>query len=131
QVKSAFQLYKDRTIEKSLDEYSEIATIPKAQIKDIAKKFTSYGKRAAGMAYRGPAMHVNGYYAQRLIASLNHLIGSYDWKGGNITTGANYDEFEGERYDLETVKEGKEPWGIPIGRNQAAYEDSSLFKKEG
>src|SRR5699024_2896957 len=62
---------------------------------------------------------------------MNHLIGSYDWKGGNITTGANYDEFEGERYDLETVKEGKEPWGIPIGRNQAAYEDSSLFKKEG
>ena len=130
-VKSAFQLYKDRTMEKSLDEYSEITTIPKAQIKDIAKKFTSYGKRAAVMAYRGPAMHVNGYYAQRLIASLNHLIGSYDWKGGNITTGANYDEFEGERYDLETVKEGKEPWGIPIGRNQAAYEDSSLFKKEG
>lgn len=130
QVKSAFQLYKERTMEKSIKEYSNITTIPIEQINQIAKKFTSYGKRASIMAYRGPAMHVNGYYTQRLIASLNHLIGSYDWKGGNITTGAFYAEFEG-RYDLETVPNGKVPWGIPTGRNQVKYEDTSVFEKEG
>lgn len=129
-VKSTFQLYKDRVMEKTIDEYSEITTIPKAQIKKIAKQFTSYGKRASIMAYRGPAMHTNGYYSQRLIAMLNHLIGSYDWKGGNITTGAFYAEFEG-KYDLDTVPDGKEPWGIPIGRNKVKYEDTSLFEKDG
>lgn len=129
-VKSTFQLYKERTMEKTLDEYSEITTIPKDQIVKLAKSFTSYGKRAAIMAYRGPAMHENGYYSQRLISILNHLIGSYDWKGGNITTGAFYQEFDG-RYDLLTVPDGREAWGIPTGRNQANYEASTLFEKDG
>ncbi|WP_019379177.1 molybdopterin-dependent oxidoreductase [Virgibacillus halodenitrificans] len=130
EVKSAFQLYKDRTMEKTLDEYSVITTIPKEQIIKVAKQFTSYGKRASIMSYRGPAMHVNGYYTQRLIASLNHLIGSYDWKGGNITTGAFYKEFEG-KYDLMTVPNGRKPWGIPTGRNQVKYEDTSVFERDG
>lgn len=129
-VKSAFQMYKERTMEKTVDEYSKISTIPKAQILKIAKQFTSYGKRAAIMAYRGPAMHANGYYNQRLIVNLNHLIGSYDWKGGNLTTGAFYDEFEG-KYDLDAVPDGKQPWGIPTGRNNVKYEDTSVFERDG
>lgn len=130
EVKSAFQLYKDRAMEKTLEEYSEITTIPIKQIKKVAKQFTSYGKRASILSYRGAAMHENGYYSTRLIAMLNHLIGSYDWKGGNITTGAFYAEFEG-KYDLETVPNARESWGIPIGRNQVKYEESSIFKEEG
>ncbi len=129
-VKSAFQLYKERVMEKSLDEYAEITTIDKAQIIKLAKQFTSYGKRAAVMAYRGPAMHTNGYYNQRLVAMLNHLIGNYDWKGGNITTGAFYKEFEG-RYDLTTVKDAKTAWGIPIGRFKVKYEKTTLFETDG
>ncbi|SEA92580.1 Molybdopterin oxidoreductase [Thalassobacillus cyri] len=129
-LKSSFQLYKDRVMEKTLDEYAEITTIDKQQIIKLAKTFTSYGKRAAIMAYRGPAMHVNGYYNQRAIAMLNHLIGSYDWKGGNITTGASYQEFTG-RYDLMTVPNGKKAWGIPTGRYQSKYENSTLFEKDG
>ncbi|WP_284139153.1 MULTISPECIES: molybdopterin-dependent oxidoreductase [unclassified Virgibacillus] len=129
-VKTAFQLYKERTMEQTIDEYAAITTLPKEQIVQLAKRFTSYGKRAAIMAYRGPAMHENGYYTQRLIAMLNHLIGSYDWKGGNITTGAFYKEFTG-KYDLLTVPNGKKAWGIPIGRYQSKYEASTLFAKDG
>ncbi|HLR69722.1 MAG TPA: molybdopterin-dependent oxidoreductase [Virgibacillus sp.] len=129
-VKSTFQMYKERTMEKTMDEYSEITTIPKKQIKQVAKQLTSNGKRSSILTYRGAAMHENGYYNQRLLAILNHLIGSYDWKGGNITTGAFYQEFEG-RYDLTTVPDGREAWGIPIGRNQVSYEDSSLFEQDG
>lgn len=130
QVKSTFQLYKERAFERTIDEYSEITTIPVEQIIQLARQFTSYGKRSAIMAYRGPAMHENGYYNQRLISILNHLIGSYDWKGGNITTGAFYQEWDG-RYDLLTVPNGRTPWGIRIGRNQAKYEASTLFEKDG
>ncbi|MEF2292745.1 molybdopterin-dependent oxidoreductase [Virgibacillus dokdonensis] len=129
-VKSAFQLYKERVMEKTLEEYVSITTIPKEQMVKLARSFTSYGKRSAVMAYRGPAMHENGYYNQRLIAILNHLIGSYDWKGGNITTGAFYKEFEG-KYDLLTVPNGRAPWGVRIARNQFKYEDSTLFEKDG
>lgn len=129
-VKTTFQLYKERTMGKTLKQYSEITTIPKEQIIKLARSFTSYGKRAAIMAYRGPAMHENGYYNQRLISILNHLIGSYDWKGGNITTGVFYREFEG-RYDSLNVPNGRKPWGITIGRNRFKYEDSSLFERDG
>src|SRR5699024_10318369 len=40
-VKSTFQMYKERTLEKTLDEYSEISAIPKKQIKQVAKQLTS------------------------------------------------------------------------------------------
>ncbi|WP_066174878.1 molybdopterin-dependent oxidoreductase [Bacillus marinisedimentorum] len=129
-VKSAFQLYKERVMERTLEEYAEITTIEKAQIVKLAKDFTSYGKRAAIMAYRGPAMHTNGYYSQRLVAMLNHLIGNYDWKGGNITTGASYKEFEG-RYDLKSVEKPNVAWGIPVGRYTSKYEKSTLFERDG
>lgn len=130
EVKSTFQMYKDRCFEKTLEEYSEITTISTQQMLELAREFTSYGKRAAIMAYRGPAMHANGYYNQRALVLLNHLIGSYDWKGGNITTGAFYQEFDG-RYDLKTVPNAKQAWGIPIGRNRTKYEGTSLFERDG
>ncbi|MCF6092484.1 molybdopterin-dependent oxidoreductase [Microaerobacter geothermalis] len=129
-VKSSFTLYKERVMEKSLEEYAAITQIDKSQIIKLAKEFTSYGKRAAITAYRGPAMHVNGYYSQRAIAILNHLIGNYDWKGGSLTTGAFYKEFEG-RYDLMSVPNANKAWGIPLARYKVKYEKTSLFKKDG
>lgn len=129
-VKSAFQLYKERVMEKTLEEYAEICGIDARQIAKVAKEYTSYGKRAAVIAYRGPAKHGNGFYSQRAIAVLNHLIGNYDWKGGNITTGAFYKEWEG-RYDLNAVPNANKAWGIPIGRYKVKYEKTTLFERDG
>lgn len=130
-VKSVFTLYRERVMEKTLEEYAAICGLPVKQIVDLAREWTAHGKRAGMMVYRGPAMHVNGYYNMRAINALNHLIGNHDWKGGSITTGAKYSDFNGPRYDLLKVPGGFKPWGVSLVRGAAAYEKSSLFQRDG
>lgn len=128
-VKSVFTLYKERVIEKSLQQYADIAGISEQQIVNLANEFTAYGKRAAIMTFRGVAMHANGFYTARAINMLNHLIGNHDWKGGSINTGARHKDLTG-RYNLTKVPGANVAWGIPVSRRSSSYEKSSLFKKE-
>lgn len=130
-VKSVFTLYRERVMEKTLEEYAKICGLSVQDIVNLAREWTSHGKRAAMMVYRGPAMHTNGYYTMRAINTLNHLIGNHDWKGGSITTGAKYRDFTGPRYDLLKVPKGLKPWGVSLVRGGAFYEKSSLFKRDG
>ncbi|BDG61068.1 molybdopterin-dependent oxidoreductase [Caldinitratiruptor microaerophilus] len=129
-VKSVFTLLRERVQEKTLAEYAELAGVSEDLIATLAREFTSYGKRAVVMSYRGPAMHTNGYYNVRAINVLNFLIGNHDWKGGEISAGARYAELKG-RYDLTTVPGGLKPWGIPITREKSVYEKSTLFQRDG
>ncbi len=129
-VKSSFTLYKERVMEKTIKEYASMTGIAEEQIILLAKEFTSYGKKAAIMSYRGVAMNTNGYYNTRAINMLNHLIGNYDWKGGSITTGKRFSEMKG-RYELLKVPKANKAWGIPISRRQTPYEKTSLFKTDG
>ncbi|GAW92016.1 molybdopterin-dependent oxidoreductase [Calderihabitans maritimus] len=129
-VKSVFTLFKERVMEYTLEEYARICRIEVEQIVELAREFTSHGKKAAIISYRGPAMHVNGFYNLRAINCLNHLIGNYDWKGGSITTGAKFKLFNG-RYDVLKVPNGFKAWGIPLDRTKKAYEKTSLFKRDG
>jgi len=129
-VKSVFTLFKERVMERTIEEYADICRIKPEQIVELAREFTSHGKRAAITSYRGPAKHVNGYYNLRAINCLNHLIGNYDWKGGSLTTGARFKEFEG-RYQLLEVPGGYKAWGIPLARVKVPYEKTSLFERDG
>ncbi len=128
-VKSAWTLYRERVFEYTLEEYAEMAGVSVADVAELADEFTSHGKRSAIMAYRGPAKHSNGFYTQRAIATLQHLIGNYDWKGGQITPYAGFATTTG-RYDLGTVPDGYEPWGIPIVRGGVSYEETTLFDRD-
>ncbi|MCL5038730.1 MAG: molybdopterin-dependent oxidoreductase [Firmicutes bacterium] len=130
-VKSVFTLYRERVMEKTLEEYATFCDLTVNQIVDLAREWTSHGKRSAMMVYRGPAMHTNGYYSMRAINTLNHLIGNHDWKGGSITTGAKYQDFVGPRYDLLKVPGGLKPWGVSLVRGGAVYEKSTLFQRDG
>ncbi|MCE7790829.1 molybdopterin-dependent oxidoreductase [Salipaludibacillus sp. CUR1] len=130
EVKSTFTLYKEEVMKHTLEEYSGITGIDVSLIEEAADEFTSYGKKAAAFGYRGNAMHTNGYYSVRAMNILNHLIGNYDWKGGSISSGANYGPFDGV-YDLDTVPDARAPWGIPITRKQSNYEQSTLFERDG
>ncbi|QUO48750.1 MULTISPECIES: molybdopterin-dependent oxidoreductase [Halorubrum] len=128
-VRSVWSQYRERVFEHTVEEYAEMAGVPAEQIAEIADEFTSHGKRAAIMAYRGPAKHTNGFYNTRAIATLQHLIGNYDWKGGQITPYAGYDTMSG-RYELGSVPDGHSPWGIPLLRGGVNYEDTSLFDRD-
>ncbi|XJZ28913.1 molybdopterin-dependent oxidoreductase [Bacillota bacterium Lsc_1132] len=129
-VKSVFTLFKEKVMEKTMQEYSDICEVPVEQITQIAREFTSHGKKVGIHAYRGPAMHANGYYSVRAINMLNHLVGNHDWKGGDTTLSAKFKMKEG-RYDLLTVPNGNEAWGIPVTRHKIPYEKTSLFAKDG
>ena len=128
-VESVWSQYRDRVFEHSLAEYAEMAGVSTDMIAEIADEFTSHGKQAAIMSYRGPAKHTNGFYNTRAIATLQHLIGNYDWKGGQITPYAGYDTMSG-RYELGRVPDGHTPWGIPLLRGGVNYEDTSLFERD-
>lgn len=129
-VKTTFTLFKERVMEKTLQQYAELCEIDVENIVELAREFTSHGKKASIIAYRGPSQHGNGYYNTRAINMLHHLIGNHDWKGGNTTLGAKFKEWEG-RYDLEKVKNANKAWGIPVGRDKSVYEKSSLFAQHG
>lgn len=129
-VKSVFTLYKERVFERSIDEYAEISQIDANRIVQLADEFTSHGKKASIISYRGPAMRSNGFNNIRALNTLNHLIGNYDWKGGSISAGARYKPFSG-RYELAEMPNALKPWGIKTDRSQRAYESTSLFKRDG
>ena len=128
-VESVWSQYRDRVFEYTIEAYAEMAGVSVERIAEIADEFTSHGKRAAIMAYRGPAKHTNGFYNTRAIATLQHLVGNYDWKGGQITPYAGYSTMSG-RYGLGKVPDGHSPWGIPLLRGGVNYEDTSLFERD-
>jgi len=128
-LRSVWSLYRERVFEHTVAEYAEIAGVAVETVEEVADEFTSHGKRAAIMQYRGPAKHTNGFYNTRAIATLQHLIGNYDWKGGQITPYAGYATMSG-RYELGTVPEANAPWGISLVRGGTNYEDTSLFERD-
>lgn len=129
-VKSVFTLLKERALEKSMEEYAEACGIDVDTIVQVAREFTSHGKQAAVMSYRGAAMHTNGFDAIRAIGYLNLLIGNHDWKGGHIGAQKGFSPRSG-RYDLETVEESRKAWGIPVTREKTNYFKTSFAEEEG
>lgn len=129
-VKSVFRLLTERAHERTVEEWADAAGIPVHQVEQVARDFTSHGKRACVTSYRGPAMHANGFDAVRAIAYLNFLIGNHDWKGGHITAQKGFSPMAG-RYDLAKVPNPNQAWGIPITREKVRYEDTTFFKADG
>lgn len=129
-LRSVFNLLLERVNEKTFEEYAEASGIPASTIEQVSREFTSHGKRAGVMSYRGPAMHTNGYDAVRAIGYLNFLIGNHDWKGGHIGAQKGFSPQSG-RYDLGAVPDANAAWGYPITREKVKYESTPFFKEEG
>lgn len=129
-VRSVFSLVKERVREQEIADYADAAGIDVRTIEEIARDFTSHGKQAAVMSYRGPAMQANGFYAIQAINYLNFLIGNHDWKGGHMSSAQKFSPMQG-RYDLEAVPEANAAWGIPVTREKTKYEDTSFFTEDG
>jgi tetrathionate reductase subunit A len=133
--RTAWALYVDRVMEKTLDEYAEICGVPVEMIIATAREFTSYGKRAVANPYRGPVQHTNGVYNALAIGTLNMLVGNFDWKGGNSGGGGRFREEGGVpgSINIKKVVGGVTPKGIPISRHSKFYEKDApnLFARDG
>jgi tetrathionate reductase subunit A len=130
--KSVFTLFSERTRERTLAEYSAICGVPEETIADLAREFTSHGKRAATEHYRGAVQHTNGVHNSLAIIALDTLIGNYDWKGGSTTGGGGYAQNTG-LLDVTKVPNKAATAGVPINRTKKTYETDgrSFFARDG
>jgi len=130
-VKTVFTLLKERAAERSLEEYGELSGVSPKLIVELAREYTSHGKKAAIDTYRGPVQHTNGYYAQQAILTLALLNGCADWKGGLTKDGGHWHELgdkEGQPFDLKKMHPGKlKAFGLAVSKEKAKYEESTLF----
>ncbi|HKZ47721.1 MAG TPA: molybdopterin-dependent oxidoreductase [Thermoplasmata archaeon] len=131
-VKSVVQLLLDAASEKTLAEWAALCGLAEQDIVDLAREFTSHGKKAAADIHRGVSQHTNGFYNVLSWFTLNLLIGNYDWKGGmaKATTYGHAGGKTGQPYDFAKMRPGKlAPFGITLIRHEMKVEDTTLFNK--
>ncbi len=134
-VKSAFQLLTEQAMARTLKEYAEESGVDTMTIIEVAREFTSHGKRSVVEMYRGPVQQTDGYYNGCLIITLNVLIGNADYKGGLSKGGGSWHEV-GDKpdsiYPLENMHSGPlKAFGPRITREKSRYEDFTLFREHG
>jgi tetrathionate reductase subunit A len=129
-VKTSLQILADSANEHTLEEWAEISGLRTTDLIEVAREFTSHGKRAAVDIHRGVSQHTNGYYNVLAWYNLALLIGNYDWRGGqswpstfDISGGK-----AGEPFPLSKMNPGAlTPFGISLVRHDVKYEDTTLF----
>ena len=125
EVKSAFTLLKESAFSMSFGEYASICGVSADTMIDLAREFTSHGKKAVAITYRGPVKHTNGLYNQIALQHLNTLIGNYDWKGG-CTGGAGGWGHKSGFVSLGKVAGDPGHEGIRIDRAKTFYNDNEV-----
>jgi anaerobic selenocysteine-containing dehydrogenase len=141
-VRTAFEILTDQVRAHTVAEWAALAGLAPADVVDLAREFTSHGKRAVADIHRGVSQHTNGFYQVLAWYTLNLLIGNYDWKGGlsKATTydaaGGKTDKVKGadgtetewaQPFPVGAVPGALEPFGISVIRHGVAYEDTTLF----
>jgi len=130
-VKSALRLIYESAASRSLAEWAELCGIEPGAIVELAREFTSHGKRAVADIHRGVSQHTNGFYAVLAFYCLNALVGNWDWKGG-LVKATTYDILggkPGQPWPLATLHPRKTiPFGISLVRHEVRYEESTLFE---
>jgi anaerobic selenocysteine-containing dehydrogenase len=129
-VKTAFQLLYDDARKRTVSAWAGLAGVKTEDVIELAKEFTSHGKRAVVDVHRGVSQHTNGFYNAVAWFSLNLLVGNYDWRGGSAW-GQTYSQTgaSGAPFRLAVLHPGATaPFGISLIRHDVSYEESTLFK---
>ena len=130
-VKSSLQVLHDSSKEKSIEEWAEIAGLSAVDIVDLAREYTSHGKNSAIDIHRGVSQHTNGYYNVLAWNMLGLLIGSYDWRGGQVYA-STYDvsgaKAEGPFILGKADPGALAPLGISLIRHDVKYETTTIFE---
>jgi len=133
--KTGFALLHDIVMEREVKGWTDEAGIPANQLIDVAREFTSHGRKAVADMYRGPVQHTNGYHNGHAILTLNLLVGNGDWEGGLMAGGGGWHEFgqkAGQPFPLGKMHPEKVGhFGVPVSREKFHYEDTSLYLKHG
>lgn len=130
-VKSVLQILRETVGgAQKLSDWAKLADVAEVDLVELAREFTSHGKRAAADVHRGVSQHTSGFYNVLTYMTLNTLIGNHDWMGGlsKATTWNITGDKEGKPFDL-TKQGGKlNPFGISIIRHGVKYDKTTIFK---
>ncbi len=134
-VKSGFQLLYESSTAHTLDEWAQITGIDASDIVEVAREFTSHGKKAVADIHRGVSQHTNGYSNVIAWNTLNALVGNYDWKGGSsrlsnysITADKDGEPIDGMPFFLTDMHPAKlKPFGVSSIRHDTPYEKTTIF----
>jgi anaerobic selenocysteine-containing dehydrogenase len=129
-VKTVLQVYKETAAARTLAQWAELAGVAEADLADLAREFTSHGKRAVADIHRGVSQHTSGFYNVLAWMFVNILIGNHDHMGGlcKATTYDGSGKKKGQPYDVGKQKAIK-PFGIDIIRGGKAFDKTTLFDK--
>ena len=129
-VKTVLQAYKEAAMARSMDQWAAEAGLAAADIAEIAREFTSHGKRAVADIHRGVSQHTSGFYNVLAWMLVNILIGNHDHMGGlcKATTYDGSGSRKGQPFEVMKQKAVK-PFGIDIIRGGVAFDKTTLFDK--
>ncbi len=134
-VKTGFRLLYESASSHTLEEWAKITGLDPEDIVELAREFTSHGKKAAADIHRGVSQHTNGYSNVIAWNTLNALVGNYDWKGGmsrlstfSITADKDGEAIEGMPFFLTDLHPAKlKPFGVSSIRHETPYEKTTIF----
>jgi len=128
-VKSVLQLLYNEVKAKTIEEWAKEAGVKGSDIEDLAKEFTSHGKKAVVDIHRGVSQHTAGFYNVLAWNTLNLLNGNYDWRGGFIAKSeyAHNGGKPGQPFKISDHPKKAVPFGSTIIRTSFKYEDSTIF----
>ncbi|MGE8636871.1 MAG: tetrathionate reductase subunit TtrA, partial [Achromobacter piechaudii] len=99
-VASSLTLLRQEAQRKTLDEYAALCGVPADKIAELARRFTSHGKRAVADAHGG-TMSGAGFYTAYAIAMLNTLVGNLNVDGGLVLDAGPFPPYgPGPRYNI-------------------------------
>lgn len=128
--KSVLQILKETANQKTPAQWAELAGIKESDISDIAREFTSHGKKAVADVHRGVSQQTSGFYNVVAWYTVNALIGNTGWQGG-LSKSTTYDRIgdrPGKPFDLKKIwGKGFKGWGINIIRHGTAYDKTTIF----
>ncbi|MEP0813091.1 MAG: molybdopterin-dependent oxidoreductase [bacterium] len=126
-AKSALQVLRDSANVRSFEEWAALTGVKAADLEEVARELTSYGKQAAVDIHRGVAQHTNGFYNVLAWMTVNMLLGNFDAKGGMVTQ-STYDTMgKAKLFDLNAHPGAIKGFGISCIRHDIAYEKTSIF----
>ncbi|HIH44143.1 MAG TPA: molybdopterin-dependent oxidoreductase [Candidatus Methanoperedenaceae archaeon] len=125
EVKSAMQLVKEESQTKSLKEWAAHCGAKESDLAEIAREFTSHGKKAVVDVHRGVSQHTNGFYNVGSWMLLNLMLGNNSWLGGSVQL-STFSTTSGA-YDTSKHPGAPSTFGVDIIRANIKYENTTIF----
>jgi len=128
-VQTAFHELSTNVNELSLEEYSKECGVSVQKMQEVAKEFTSHGRRAS-VDCHGGTMHSTGFYTTYAVMMLGAMVGNLNYKGGMSAGGGAYKDFVGKKYNLFGYKGKSKVKHTRVDKTRMAYEKTNEFKEK-